>query len=107
MEFDWIPRWWSVITTLVSLLAAIALLWLSKTFARREELKKLESDMADTNVRVSELEAKVSAMPTRDELNALRLDMSEMRGDLKALSEALKPVNHVAQLLLEQRLNEK
>ena len=46
-------------------------------------------------------------MPTRDELNALRLDMSEMRGDLKALSEALKPVNHVAQLLLEQRLNEK
>jgi predicted nucleic acid-binding Zn-ribbon protein len=107
MEFDWIPRWWSVITTLVSLLAAIALLWLSKTFARREDLKKLESDMADTNVRVSELEAKVSAMPTRDELNALRLDMSEMRGDLKALSEALKPVNHVAQLLLEQRLNEK
>ncbi len=107
MEFDWIPRWWSVITTLVSLLAAIALLWLSKTFARREDLKKLESDMADTNVWVSELEAKVSAMPTRDELNALRLDMSEMRGDLKALSEALKPVNHVAQLLLEQRLNEK
>lgn len=107
MEFDWIPRWWSVITTLVSLLAAIALLWLSKTFARREDLKKLESEMADTNVRVSELEAKVSAMPTRDELNALRLDMSEMRGDLKALSEALKPVNHVAQLLLEQRLNEK
>lgn len=107
MEFDWIPRWWSVITTLLSLLAAIALLWLSKTFARREDLKKLESDMADTNVRVSELEAKVSAMPTRDELNALRLDMSEMRGDLKALSEALKPVNHVAQLLLEQRLNEK
>lgn len=107
MEFDWIPRWWSVITTLVSLLAAIALLWLSKTFARREDLKKLESDMAGTNVRVSELEAKVSAMPTRDELNALRLDMSEMRGDLKALSEALKPVNHVAQLLLEQRLNEK
>ena len=107
MEFDWIPRWWSVITTLVSLLAAIALLWLSKTFARREDLKELESDMADTNVRVSELEAKVSAMPTRDELNALRLDMSEMRGDLKALSEALKPVNHVAQLLLEQRLNEK
>ena len=53
MEFDWIPRWWSVITTLVSLLAAIALLWLSKTFARREDLKKLESDMADTNVRVS------------------------------------------------------
>ena len=47
MEFDWIPRWWSVITTLVSLLAAIALLWLSKTFARREDLKKLESDMAD------------------------------------------------------------
>lgn len=107
MEFDWIPRWWSVITTLVSLLAAIALLWLSKTFARREDLKKLESDMADTNVRVSNLEKEISVMPTREELSALRLEMAEMRGDIKALSEALKPVNHVAQLLLEQRLNEK
>lgn len=107
MEFDWIPKWWGVITTVVAILATLATLWLSKTFARREDLSKVENKMADVSSRVSILEDKVESMPTQDEVNALRLDMAEMRGDIKALREALQPVNHLARLLLEQRLNEK
>ena len=107
MEFDWIPKWWSVITTLVALLVSFVLLWLSKTFARREDLEKLEKNVAMDANRIASIEERLSAMPTREEVNALRLEMATMRGDIKALSEALKPVNHVAQLLLEQRLNEK
>ena len=107
MEFDWIPKWWGVITTTVAVLATLATLWLSKTFARREDLSKVENKMADVSSRVSILEDKVESMPTQDEVNALRLDMAEMRGDIKALREALQPVNHLARLLLEQRLNEK
>lgn len=107
MEFDWIPKWWGVITTAAAILATIAMLWLSKTFARREDLNKVETTMADHSTRLAALEDKVESLPTRDEVNALRLEMAEMRGDLKALHEALRPVNHVAQLLLEQRLNEK
>jgi hypothetical protein len=107
MEFDWIPKWWGVITTAAAILATIAMLWLSKTFARREDLNKVETTMADHSTRLAALEDKVESLPTRDEVNALRLDMAEMRGDIKALHEALRPVNHVAQLLLEQRLNEK
>ncbi|BBT80444.1 TPA: DUF2730 family protein [Aeromonas veronii] len=107
MEFDWIPKWWGVITTAAAILATIAMLWLSKTFARREDLNKVETTMADHSTRLAALEDKVESLPTRDEVNALRLEMAEMRGDIKALHEALRPVNHVAQLLLEQRLNEK
>ena len=107
MEFDWIPKWWGVITTAAAILATIAMLWLSKTFARREDLNKVEKTMADHSTRLAALEDKVESLPTRDEVNALRLEMAEMRGDIKALHEALRPVNHVAQLLLEQRLNEK
>lgn len=107
MEFDWIPKWWGVITTAAAILATVAMLWLSKTFARREDLNKVVSNMADHSTRIATLEDKVESLPTRDEVNALRLEMAEMRGDIKALHEALRPVNHVAQLLLEQRLNEK
>ncbi|WP_438402370.1 DUF2730 family protein [Aeromonas veronii] len=107
MEFDWIPKWWGVITTAAAILATIAMLWLSKTFARREDLNNVETTMADHSTRLAALEDKVESLPTRDEVNALRLEMAEMRGDIKALHEALRPVNHVAQLLLEQRLNEK
>jgi predicted nucleic acid-binding Zn-ribbon protein len=107
MEFDWIPRWWGVITTAVAVLATVAMLWLSKTFVRREELKQVEKTMADHSTRLANVEEKVATLPTQEEMNALRLDLAEMRGDIKALREALRPVNHVAQLLLEQRLNEK
>ncbi|WP_270809024.1 DUF2730 family protein [Aeromonas sp. QDB08] len=107
MEFDWIPRWWGVITTAAAILATIAMLWLSKTFVRRDDLNKVETTMADHSTRLAAIEDKVESLPTRDEVNALRLEMAEMRGDIKALHEALRPVNHVAQLLLEQRLNEK
>lgn len=107
MEFDWIPKWWGVITTAAAILATIAMLWLSKTFARREDLNKVETTMADHSTRLAALEDKVESLPTRDEVNALRLEMAEMRGDIKALHEALRPVNHVAQLLLEQSLKEK
>lgn len=107
MEFDWIPRWWGVITTVVAVLATVAMLWLSKNFARREELSKVETKMADVSSRVSNLEEKVDSLPTLEEMNSLRLEMAEMRGDIKALREALHPVNHLARLLLEQRLNEK
>ncbi|MGU5635179.1 DUF2730 family protein [Aeromonas veronii] len=111
MEFDWIPKWWGVIGSIFAVLASFvttaALLWLSKTFVRREELKKVENTMADHSTRLANVEEKLDAMPTQEELNALRLDMAEMRGDIKALREALHPVNHIAQLLLEQRLNDK
>ncbi len=111
MEFDWIPKWWGMVSYIISgltaLIATVISLWLSKTFARREELNKVETTMADHSTRLAALEDKVESLPTRDEVNALRLEMAEMRGDIKALHEALRPVNHVAQLLLEQRLNEK
>ena len=107
MEIDWIPRWWGVITTLAALIATAAMLWLSKNFARREDLKQMESGMDELSSRVTGLEERVDSLPTPEQISALRLEMSEMRGDIKALREALRPVNHMAQLLLEQQLKDK
>ena len=106
-EFDWIARWWSVITTAITTGAMLLLFWLRKTFVRQEELSEVKTVVSSITDRVEELERTVESMPTRDEVNALRLEMSEMRGELKTLRAELKPINHLSQLLLEQRLNEK
>ncbi|MDN2661703.1 DUF2730 family protein, partial [Neptunomonas sp. CHC150] len=45
-------------------------------------------------------------LPTDEEVNRLRLELSEMRGELKELRAELKPINHLSQLLLEQRLKD-
>ncbi|KIQ84363.1 DUF2730 family protein [Aeromonas sp. L_1B5_3] len=107
MEFDWIPRWWGVITTAVAVLATVAMLWLSKTFVRREELKQVEKTMADHSNRLANIEDKLESLPTRDEVNALRLEIADVRGDMKGLKESLRQVDHLARLLIEQGLKDK
>ena len=105
--FDWIARWWSVITTVATTIALALVWWLGKTFVRQEELSEVKTTVIGIKDRVEELEHRVETMPTSDEVNKLRLEMSDMRGELKALRAELKPINHLSQLLLEQRLNEK
>lgn len=107
MDIDWIPRWWIVFLTVLGFASSAITLWLSKTFARREDMKKVESGMDELNTRVTGLEERVDSLPTPEQISALRLEMMEMRGDIKALREALHPVNHMAKLLLEHQLKEK
>lgn len=111
MEFDWIPRWWGVIGSIFAVLASFvttaAMLWLSKTFARREELKQVEKTMADHSNRLANIEDKLESLPTRDEVNALRLEIADVRGDMKGLKESLRQVDHLARLLIEQGLKDK
>ncbi|MDM5141721.1 MULTISPECIES: DUF2730 family protein [Aeromonas] len=107
MEFDWIPKWWGVITTGVAVLATVAMLWLSKTFARREELNKVSITMDELTSRVTSLENRVDNLPTQEQFYELGIQLEGLRGDIKALTAQLKPTNHQINLLLEQRLNEK
>ncbi|MFM5095802.1 DUF2730 family protein [Aeromonas taiwanensis] len=107
MEFDWIPKWWGVITTGVAILATIVMLWLSKTFARREELKEVSNTMDELTSRMTSLESRVDNMPTQEQLYELGIKLERLNGDINALAAQLKPANHQISLLLEQRLNEK
>lgn len=107
MEFDWIAKWWGVITTVVALLATGVMLWLSKTFARREELKEVSNTMDELTTRMTSLESRVDNMPTQEQLYELGIKLERLNGDINALAAQLKPANHQISLLLEQRLNEK
>lgn len=86
---------WAGVLTLVQVIQIL----LSKTYARREEVQDVRREM-------DELKAQVDAMPTRDEITKLTLELSESRGEMKELRAQMRPVEHLAQLLLEQRLND-
>lgn len=98
MEFD-LRTIWSISVTTVSFLGMIALALLSKTYAKREDVQEVRK-------KVDDLEAKVDALPTRDEITKLTLELSEARGEMKELRAQIQPVEHLAQLLLEQRLKD-
>lgn len=98
MELD-LKAWWPIVWAGVLSVVQVIQILLSKTYARREELEQVKRHM-------DELKAQVDAIPTREEINKLTLELAETRGDMKELRAQIQPVEHLAQLLLEQRLND-
>lgn len=95
MEF--IKEWWTVLWAMVLTVTGVIQVLLAKTYAKREELEAV-------TMAVDQLKAKVEALPDSDEMHALQLEIERLRGDMNALSQQLKPLNHLAQLMLEDRL---
>lgn len=95
-----IREWWAVIWALLLTAWNVVQLFMAKTYARREALEAV-------TVAVEALEKKVDALPSQGENHKLQLEMSELRGELHALREQLKPVHNLANLLLEERLRGK
>ncbi|MGD8172152.1 DUF2730 family protein [Vibrio sp. TRT 21S02] len=99
MEYEWVKTWWPIVWAGVLTVVQVIQILLSKTYARREEVQEVRREM-------DELKAQVDALPTRDEITKLTLELSEARGEMKELRAQIQPVEHLAQLLLEQRLND-
>ncbi len=100
MELESIVRtWWPIAWAILSTLGLLLLALMSRTYAKRDDLTDVRRD-------VDELKTRIEQLPTNEEMNKLRLEMSDMRGALKELKAELKPINHLSQLLLEQRLND-
>lgn len=89
--------WWAVIWALLLTAWNVVQLFLAKTYARREAVDAITGA-------VEALEKKVDSLPSQTENHQLQLEMSELRGEMHALREQLKPVHHLANLLLEERL---
>ncbi|MCR9671149.1 DUF2730 domain-containing protein [Vibrio parahaemolyticus] len=98
MEYDWVKTWWPIVWAGVLSLVQIIQILLSKTYAKREEVEQVKK-------KVSELKMQVDTLPTREEITKLTLELSEARGEMKELRAQIQPVEHLAQLLLDQALN--
>ena len=94
MEWETVRSNWAVIWAgLMSGINIIHLL-LVKTYARREEMEKVNS-------RMSALEKAIDGMPSRQELHQLQLDMSNLRGEIREFSGMLRQATRISDLLLE------
>lgn len=86
--------WLSVFSIAVSL-GTIVYAWLTRTGREaHDKVEKLED-------RVSRLEGEFNHLPDRDSVHRMELSLSELRGELKAMSERLTPVSAIADRLQE------
>ncbi len=99
---DYVPVGWSILSTLGLLVMAL----LSKTYAKRDDLEAVKDDVVKVDKKVDELKAHVDALPTQQQVSDLLVEMANMRGQMKELKATIQPVEHLAHLLLEQRLKD-
>ncbi|NVP03173.1 DUF2730 family protein [Photobacterium damselae subsp. damselae] len=85
---------WALVISAVQILQIL----LSKTYVKREEMQEVKKDL-------EKVKKDIESLPTGDQVHELKLELADVRGEIKELRAALVPVNHLAQLLLEQQLN--
>ncbi len=96
---EWLKSYWPMVWAAVSTAGMVILALLSKTYARREDLAKVEK-------KVDQLKAHVDSLPTQTQITELLVALERTKGSVETLEEKIRPVQHLAQLLLEQRLKD-
>lgn len=96
---EWFIKYFSIAWTVITTLVMIGLALLSKTYAKREDLASVEK-------KVDELKAQVDSMPTQEKVTELLVELANTRGEMKELRAQIQPIEHLARLLLEQRLKD-
>jgi predicted nucleic acid-binding Zn-ribbon protein len=95
----WIKTFWPIAWAVLSTLGMLVLALLSKTYAKRDDLAKVEK-------KVDELKAHVDSLPTQKQITDLLIALERTNGRMESLEAKIQPVQHLAQLLLEQRLKD-
>lgn len=86
-------NWFSVAALAVSLATTIYAFLTSKAKANAEHLKSVDKSLTDLDRRVQSVEAEQKHMPSKDDVNQLKLDIAEMKGAMQALDGEVKGVS--------------
>ena len=100
--WDVIRSNWQVIVVIVSVTASIIQLWLSKNYARKEDVLGMEKRVMKLEMTV---EHTLKTLPDEADIASLKLEISELRGELKEMRPKIEQVSHLSQMLLENELN--
>lgn len=96
---EWVKAYWPMLWAALTTSGMLILALLSKTYARREDLAKVEK-------KVDDLKAQVDNLPTQKQMTDLLVALERTNGKIESLQAKIRPVEHLAQLLLEQRLKD-
>ncbi|MEJ6520631.1 DUF2730 family protein [Shewanella bicestrii] len=94
---EWVKAYWPMLWAALTTSGMLILALLSKTYARREDLAKVEK-------KVDDLKAHVDNLPTQKQMTDLLVALERTNGKIESLQAKIRPVEHLAQLLLEERL---
>lgn len=100
MSWEEIKHYWPILWALLMTAVSVIQLLLSKTYVKHEAFDDLAS-------RVVSVESALKKLPSPSDLHHLELEISNLRGDIRELGQALREVSRISDLLLENELKER
>lgn len=98
MEF--VAKFWAPIWAVLTTIAVGVMAWLSRTYAKRDDLLDVKRD-------VEQIQERLQSLPSESDLHRLQLEISELRGDLREVRPELKQLRRLWDLLLENELKDR
>lgn len=101
---DVVRQHWAIILTAAGLVGTAVKLSMDSKYVRHDDLKLIKSSVYDHRERLNALEQSVSTLPTSSDVSELKVMMTEIKGDTKALSKELMGLSHQVGLLIEDKV---
>jgi septal ring factor EnvC (AmiA/AmiB activator) len=102
-----LKNWLGAVALIVSL-SGVVYAWLtSRSKDNTSRLNSVETDLVDHGTRIQSIENELKHMPSKDDVNELKLQMSEMDGSIGRMSENLRSVNKTVNRVEEYLLKDK
>ena len=101
MQLSEIKDWIGVISGVGVIGSFVAMLWLRGQFATKSEHEKSAHKIELLEDRVSKTEGDLSHLPDQRSMHRMELSLSDMQGDMKAMTARMKSIAATGERLQE------
>ncbi|MGQ0287134.1 DUF2730 family protein [Pasteurellaceae bacterium 22721_9_1] len=102
---DFVQKHWAIVMAICGAVWTYFWLTMDSKYARKSDVSELRRAIADNERNLSEIKGELRHLPTTADVANLRLSISEMKGETKALNATVQSLIHQVELLVEKEVN--
>lgn len=101
-----IRDYWAITMAIVGLFISYIWLKLDSRYVKQSDLTEFKRSVSNVKSRVEHIEEDLKQLPKAEDIAKLRISITEMRGESKAIFTKLESLQNLVQLLIEDKVQE-
>lgn len=101
---EFIQKHWGLVVTVVGSVWAGVKLSMDSKYPKRSEIDAIRKNIDEVEQRLTKVEDMLEHMPTKEDLSALKILMTEIKGETNTTNARLSTLSHQVALLIEERV---
>ncbi|MCW9710897.1 DUF2730 domain-containing protein [Avibacterium sp. 21-586] len=101
---EFIQTHWGLVATVIGSVWAGMKLSMDSKYPKRSEIDAIKKNIDEVEQRLTKVEDTLEHMPTKEDLSALKILMTEIKGETNTTNARLSTLSHQVALLIEERV---